>query len=419
MTNASACGATSPCDTSVAERPRYYPRQIITPDDLTLEQDYFRNKFRRHNRLMHGWGVVCGAKVCVTPISVTADNIASYQPWMVTVTSGYVLGPYGDEIILDCCRAIDVRIGATTGVTGDPCVQASDPWCTDVYQPRTANAPLYIAVKYKECRSRPVRVQPMGCGCNDNTCEYSRLQDGYEIGVLTSCPDGDTPPPNLDQLGQTGTPDCPPCPSEPWVVLAQVVVGADGTILSIDNCKCRRIVISFGNYWFGCNSNGLQVASISGATPAVNPQAISQGAQNVATTVVIQTAAGVTQPPVLKADLGVGVTVASFTPGATMADPYSLIFSVAATAAVGPRTLTVTSADGASEASLENAIGIVAASAAPAVSEIRTANTGATDVSGEGSRKATKSNSPAGAPESVPAAPRKAVKAAGVSDKKG
>ncbi|PYV22134.1 MAG: hypothetical protein DMG27_18945 [Acidobacteria bacterium] len=51
------CGPISPCDTSIAERPRYFPRQLITPDDVTLEQDYFRNKLRRHNRLLHGWGV--------------------------------------------------------------------------------------------------------------------------------------------------------------------------------------------------------------------------------------------------------------------------------------------------------------------------------------------------------------------------
>ena len=61
----SCCGgsSTSPCANSIAELPRYYPRQLITPADLTLEQDYFRDRLRRHNRLLHGWGVVCGALV--------------------------------------------------------------------------------------------------------------------------------------------------------------------------------------------------------------------------------------------------------------------------------------------------------------------------------------------------------------------
>ena len=69
---------TSPCSCQTEratkgpnnDRPRYYSRQLVTPDDLTLEQDYFRAKLRRHNRIMHGWGVVCGARV-----------VASAQKW--------------------------------------------------------------------------------------------------------------------------------------------------------------------------------------------------------------------------------------------------------------------------------------------------------------------------------------------------
>ena len=72
-TNTNCCSASaSPCDTSIAELPRYYPRQLITPDDLTLEQNYFRDRLRRHNRLLHGWGVVCGALVCPEPSGVIA-----------------------------------------------------------------------------------------------------------------------------------------------------------------------------------------------------------------------------------------------------------------------------------------------------------------------------------------------------------
>ncbi len=55
------------CDTTMAERPRYFPRQIITADDLSLDQEYARNARRLHNRMLHGWGVVCGAKVCPVP----------------------------------------------------------------------------------------------------------------------------------------------------------------------------------------------------------------------------------------------------------------------------------------------------------------------------------------------------------------
>ena len=52
------------CQEGVLERPRYFPGQLMTPEEMILEQNYFRDKMRRHNRLLHGWGVVCGAVVC-------------------------------------------------------------------------------------------------------------------------------------------------------------------------------------------------------------------------------------------------------------------------------------------------------------------------------------------------------------------
>ncbi|NJN18627.1 MAG: hypothetical protein HC822_21415 [Oscillochloris sp.] len=41
-------------------RTRYIPRQTVTAADLTADQEYFRARMRRHNRLLHGCGVICG-----------------------------------------------------------------------------------------------------------------------------------------------------------------------------------------------------------------------------------------------------------------------------------------------------------------------------------------------------------------------
>ena len=159
-----------PCDQVVAERPRYYARQLITPDDLTLEQEYFRSKLRMHNRMLHGWGVVCGALVCLVPKAASSKNgngtskngsdtttdAETFEPWKVMVKPGYILGPYGDEINIDCTRVVDLRSRGVAGVTGEPCAEASDPWCSDVFESRDADK-LYIAVRYKEVQTRPVR----------------------------------------------------------------------------------------------------------------------------------------------------------------------------------------------------------------------------------------------------------------------
>lgn len=281
ITTSSCCGgnsssSTNSCTTSVVELPRYYPRQLITPDDLTLEQNYFRDRLRRHNRLLHGWGVVCGALVCPVKI-VNDDGTVSYAPWQVQVQPGYILGPYGDEILLDCPRTIDVRTQGVSGVTGEPCVDMPDPWCTEVFTPPTTTdqTTYYIAVKYLQSMTRPVRVQPVGCGCSDSSCEYSRWHDGYQIGVLDSCPDcsttdANTPQPAFESLYTGDNPVCPPCGCGPWVGLAAVTVNSDGTIVQIDNCSCRRHVLSFSTFWWKC-SGTLSGVSVSDPNNKLQP----------------------------------------------------------------------------------------------------------------------------------------------------
>ncbi len=76
--------------TTGLERVNYFPRQIMTVEDMVTEAEYFREKLRRHNRYLHGWGVVCGMDV-----TAAATDAA---PATVLIGSGYALGPFGDEI---------------------------------------------------------------------------------------------------------------------------------------------------------------------------------------------------------------------------------------------------------------------------------------------------------------------------------
>ncbi|MEE8155501.1 MAG: hypothetical protein V3T53_11165 [Phycisphaerales bacterium] len=234
---------------------------------MTLDQSYFRNRLRLHNRMVHGWGVVCGAIVCRLPAPADdnsngqCDNGATdcdgYKPWKIIVKRGYILGPYGDDIVIGCDHEVDLRTIGVTGISGESTEDAEDPWCCAT-STRQGDGCYWVAVKYKECKARLVRVQPVGCGCDDTRCEYSRWRDGYEIGIRDSCPDSHLNPPQLPHLpdfkgiADGRIPPCPPCPEEPWVVLAEVCVDENGCIESIDNCSCRRLVVSFADYWWTC-----------------------------------------------------------------------------------------------------------------------------------------------------------------------
>jgi len=70
------------------ERPRFFTGKLLTADDLTQEQDYFRGKSRLHNRLLHGWGIVSG-------LNVTIDAGAT-----VVVTPGLAIDCAGNELVL-------------------------------------------------------------------------------------------------------------------------------------------------------------------------------------------------------------------------------------------------------------------------------------------------------------------------------
>lgn len=268
----------------VLERPRYYARQLMTPDDLLLEADYFRDKLRRHNMFLHGWGVVCGALVCVVPRREPArgsalnerqtsrlranDARSQYQsgngkengngaggnePWLVRVEPGYILGPYGDEIIIDKPIEVPLRGHGVSGCGADSSDDLADPWCSEVYVDHR-EGPFYIAVRYEECQVRPVRGQPSGCGCDEEPCEYSRFRDGFRIGILDCCP-VDQDRENAPKDGAWDPPfdrHCPACPISPWVVLAAVKIADDGRVTDIDNCSCRRIMVTTRDQWTTC-----------------------------------------------------------------------------------------------------------------------------------------------------------------------
>lgn len=230
------------------ERVQYFTRQLITPEDMIQEQEYFRNKLRRHNRFLHGWGVVCGARIK-----------QGREDCEIIIEPGYILGPHGDEIVIESEVTVNLCKG---GDALNPCGEMIDPWCNDVSAGCQADQPLYVAIRYSECQTRPVRVFGGGCGCDESDCQYSRIRDSYVIKVLTQLPDSYNPMPTPDlgsallcRHGREGGACrlCSPCPAEPWVILADVQLTKECRIAKIDCFTHRRYVATFADYYCRCN----------------------------------------------------------------------------------------------------------------------------------------------------------------------
>lgn len=191
------------------ERVRYYARQLVTAEDMTTEQNYFRQKMRRHNRFLHGWGTVCGLAVRPAPIEA--------EPWRVSISSGYALSPQGDEIYVPETVCLDLAKCGLENIS-DPC----EPGLTTARVRRGGK--IYVAVRYVECPTRPVRVHPADCSCDGTDCEYSRIRDDYELGCLAEIPDSHWGQQSeiCDLRERQVLAPCPECPEDPWVVLAEV-----------------------------------------------------------------------------------------------------------------------------------------------------------------------------------------------------
>jgi hypothetical protein len=83
-----------PCgqDDGALARPRYFTGQLLSVADLQLEQDYHRKKMQRHNRALHGVGIVRGLGVSV---DATTD-----APGRLRIEPGYAIDPCGNELAL-------------------------------------------------------------------------------------------------------------------------------------------------------------------------------------------------------------------------------------------------------------------------------------------------------------------------------
>jgi len=215
------------------ERVRYFPRQLLTADDMRAEQEHARQRQRRFNRFVIGWGVVCGLWVEHDPDT----------PAGVLVYPGYALSPWGDEIYVP--EVVHVAFGRRLTDPADPCKPAT---AAGGATGSSTTKEIYVAIRYHECPTRPVRTSPAGCGCDETACEYSRLRDGYQIELLRCLPNSHVPV-------TTGVdPDtmipCPPAPKDAWVVLATLtfqtgtgVAPAAGNTFLIDCVLNRRVLV--------------------------------------------------------------------------------------------------------------------------------------------------------------------------------
>ena len=69
-------------------RPHFFSGMLLTAEDLELEQQYHREKLKRHNRSLHGFGIVSGLKVTV-------------KSRQIIIEPGLALDCEGNELVIE------------------------------------------------------------------------------------------------------------------------------------------------------------------------------------------------------------------------------------------------------------------------------------------------------------------------------
>lgn len=175
-------------------RPDWQPDTAIAATDLRLEQSYFLQRARRHLRLVHGSGVVCGLNVVPAPGGQAGEFI---------VCPGYGISPCGDEILVPCAFHFNLK----------------DFLWTRPLDVRTDF--VWIQIEAYESPAAYRAAASPACGCGSPHEEVSRLADGFRIVVAWT-----QPPAYRSEYDLCGakTPPCPACPETCGLTLAGVIL---------------------------------------------------------------------------------------------------------------------------------------------------------------------------------------------------
>jgi len=98
----SALGRVSPGHCKPVQRPSFFAGRLLDAATLGAEQDYHREKLRRHNRALLGYGVVSGLAV---HIDAASENGAA----SIVIEPGYAVDGDGEEIALPCGARVAMR----------------------------------------------------------------------------------------------------------------------------------------------------------------------------------------------------------------------------------------------------------------------------------------------------------------------
>ena len=145
-------------DSLLLVRPHFFPGRRVTAEDLTQEQNYYREKLKRHNRCLHGLGVVTGLRVTA-------------QAGTIVVDAGMALDCEGNEIVVGTTQKLPSPLPAEVGGAAYISVRYVEKFCDTTATPAgpqasTIQESFEIVLGYENHNSghRHLRARWLACG---------------------------------------------------------------------------------------------------------------------------------------------------------------------------------------------------------------------------------------------------------------
>lgn len=148
------------------ERNRYFTGKFMTAGDFEKDQNYQVNRHRLHNRLLHGWGIVCG-------LDVAKHRDPECEKRWVIVQPGTAIDCCGRELFVQSPMPFELPLPLPKG--NGPMSQTANP---DVM-----HGPFLLGLTYQE-----MMIDYVPALYSDNACDPQRQQpNNVREGIQLVC----------------------------------------------------------------------------------------------------------------------------------------------------------------------------------------------------------------------------------------
>jgi hypothetical protein len=177
---------------------------VLGVDEFLQEQTHLLEKGRRHDRMLHGFGTVCGLKVTV-PLDV--------DPPEARVAGGLAVSPGGFEICVPnvMCATLNDWLSANRAVLAGR------------FGAFPTTVTTCVVLCYRECATDIVPIPGEPCRSDEDAMAPSRIAESFELKLCV--PDADLGSPPIGSPPGDGSSSLCNCPATAARTLGEIEFG--------------------------------------------------------------------------------------------------------------------------------------------------------------------------------------------------